>query len=156
MCTLLGMLKTFCQNCRLIRKCSPISCINCAHGKHWQSFKKYSPPSSFRNFPVHSCSSFLSSAFRGKADSRSGLFFPVTRRDSLRRHFRIFSWCPLSSTWGTALPRHTSGLVYWGYSSSPEKWLSSVKHASSYSTPGSIRLTASARIMAGSSPPVST
>ena len=68
----------------------------------------------------------------------------------------MFPWWPERSTSGTGRPRHTSGLVYWGYSSRPEKWLSSVKQAVSESTPGSIRLTASTQSMAGSSPPVRT
>ena len=45
---------------------------------------------------------------------------------------------------------------YWGYSSSPLKWLSSSKQRDSGKTPGSIRATVSMSTIAGSSPPVST
>lgn len=44
---------------------------------------------------------------------------------------------------------HTAGRVYWGYSSSPPKWLSSSKHRFSGRTPGTIRAMVSTSTSAG-------
>ena len=80
----------------------------------------------------------------------------VRRIDCFLRQRSTFWWLPERSTSGTARPCQTSGREYCGYSSSPSQWLSSVKQTSSPRTPGTKRHTASAIIIAGSSPPVKT
>ena len=60
-------------------------------------------------------------SFFSYAANRSGRRSAVRCSDCAARQASMFAWCPDSRTSGTALPRHSGGRVYWGYSSRPEK-----------------------------------
>src|SRR6185503_7764756 len=104
-----------------------------------------SPAAPFRSRPSHS------------SGSRSGRCLRVRSIACSRRHFSISAWCPDSSTGGTFSPRNSAGRVYCGKSSSPSRAkVSPATDASSPTTPGISRATASTITSAGSSPPDST